>query len=242
MINRDISDTADIETSSDEYAKRFLGKTGEWMLKVQAETVLMMLKGAGCKTVIDVGGGHGQLAAPLSEAGFNVTVLGSAEECRHRVRELVENRQCAYITGSIVNLPFPDRSFDAVTSVRLMAHCTDWRKLLSELCRVAKKTVIVDFAPSSGFNALAPVLFGLKKQMEGDTRKYRLIGRTEVKREFDRNSFEIKKYVGEFLLPMVLHRMIQNAPISKLIENCLRRLKTACEFGSPVILQAMRKK
>ena len=39
--------------------------------------------------MLDVGGGHGQLAIPLCRAGYRVTVLGSDASCRRRLEALV---------------------------------------------------------------------------------------------------------------------------------------------------------
>ncbi len=58
-------ETADIETSSDGYANRFGGKTGAWMLAVQERVTKQLLRDVPASaTVLDVGGGHGQLAIP----------------------------------------------------------------------------------------------------------------------------------------------------------------------------------
>ena len=53
------SETADIDTSSDDYARRFSGKTGAWFLKVQQAATMRMLALSCQKTILDVGGGHG---------------------------------------------------------------------------------------------------------------------------------------------------------------------------------------
>ena len=70
-------ETADIHTSSDEYATRFSGAAGTWMLDVQEQITRRLLRGFEGSSVLDVGGGHGQLAIPLCRDGWRVTVLGS---------------------------------------------------------------------------------------------------------------------------------------------------------------------
>jgi hypothetical protein len=62
-------ETADIHTSSDEYALRFSGPAGEWMLAVQERIALRMVRRFPDATILDVGGGHGQLALPLCRDG-----------------------------------------------------------------------------------------------------------------------------------------------------------------------------
>ena len=72
----------DIETASDDYARRFSGEVGAYFLDVQARTTLSLLEPWPGARVLDVGGGHGQVAIPLAENGFDVTVTGSSDECK----------------------------------------------------------------------------------------------------------------------------------------------------------------
>ena len=65
---------ADIETSSEDYANRFSGEAGRYFLDAQLATVLDLLKPYATATILDVGGGHAQLAIPLIEKGYEVTV------------------------------------------------------------------------------------------------------------------------------------------------------------------------
>ncbi|MDQ2673475.1 MAG: methyltransferase, partial [Chloroflexota bacterium] len=69
---------ADVESSSEAYARRFAGPVGQWFLELQARLTLESLAGLPPgATILDVGGGHAQLAPPLVEAGYRVTVVGS---------------------------------------------------------------------------------------------------------------------------------------------------------------------
>ena len=56
--NEIISEKADIETSSEDYAKRFSGEVGKYFLDVQAKITLDLLKDLPNSSVLDVGGGH----------------------------------------------------------------------------------------------------------------------------------------------------------------------------------------
>ena len=85
------SQKADIETSSEDYAKRFSGKIGEYFLSVQSVITLKLLKKWANAKVLDVGGGHAQLAVPLIENGFNVTIAGSDESCRKRLDKFLSS-------------------------------------------------------------------------------------------------------------------------------------------------------
>ncbi len=233
-------ETADIETASADYAERFAGPAGAWMLRVQADIVLGLLPPPGAQALLDVGGGHGQLAAPLVRAGFRVTVVASAEECRRRIAPLVDGGQCRFVVGNLVALPFPDRSFDAVLCFRLAPHCAQWPRLIGELCRVARRAVILDYPTGQSLNRLAPRLFGIKKKLEGNTRTFRLFRHAELEEEFRKHGFRAGRRTGQFFLPMVLHRMLKCRPLSAGLEALFRGLGLTRRWGSPVIAEMLR--
>ena len=80
-------ETADIETASDDYASRFSGEVGRFFLERQLAITLAILERYDAPTLLDVGGGHGQLAIPLARRDFQVTVTGSADSCAERLRK-----------------------------------------------------------------------------------------------------------------------------------------------------------
>ena len=226
---------ADIVTSSDDYAGRFAGTTGEWFLRVQENIAVRLMDcppGAG---VLDVGGGHGQVARPLCRLGYGVTVLGSSEACRARAAELVEAQRCVFRVGNVIALPFEDRSFELALSFRLLPHCTRWQNLVAELCRVAARQVIVDYPAITGINALAPAFFGAKQQIEGNTRTWRQFKHAEIEDAFEQHGFRLQARQGQFFLPMVLHRTIRCRILSRFMEGTSAALGLRTRFGSPVI-------
>jgi SAM-dependent methyltransferase len=164
-------ETPDIETGSESYARRFAGRAGRYLLAEQDAAVGAVLADWRGGTVLDVGGGHAQLTPLLLERASAVVVLGSDARSLDRVRRT--HPSCATAIGDLLSLPFPTRSFDLVVSVRLLPYVRDWPRLVAELCRVASRTVIVDYPRSVGLNALTPMMFSLKKRLEGNTRYYR---------------------------------------------------------------------
>ena len=71
-------ETADIETSSDGYAGRFAGPSGEWFLRTQLNITLDMLPPVSERpAILEVGGGHGQLTPHLIERGYRVWLPGA---------------------------------------------------------------------------------------------------------------------------------------------------------------------
>lgn len=227
---------ADIHSASDEYRARFSGAVGEWFLKVQTDIVLTALSNHPGATVLEVGGGHGQLALPLADAGFVVTVLGSDDSALTQVREAAASGRLKTAIGNLVALPFPDRSFDIVISFRLLPHCQQWEKLIAELCRVSRKMVVVDYPTSRSLNSLTPMLFGLKKSAEGNTRPYRLFTHGELEAAVRRAGFMVTQRSPQFFWPMVIHRLVKLAGFSKNIEALARALSLTRTYGSPVIL------
>jgi len=235
-----LQETADIETSSEDYARRFSGAVGAWFLKVQEEATLQMLKPYPGASVLDVGGGHGQITGPLLENGFEVTVLGSDEVCVQRVKTYLDHPAFRFRTGNVVALPYHDCHFDVVISYRLLPHVTQWERLLSELARVARYAVIVDYPESFSFNLIAPQLFSFKKQLEGNTRPFTCFRRSQLEQVFARAGFQVTDWYPEFFLPMVLHRKLNSVGISTRLENFFRAVGGTRLFGSPVILKAVR--
>lgn len=233
---------ADIETASDGYARRFSGETGEWMLSVQERITLAFLRETGVSTVLDVGGGHGQLAIPMCREGYAVTVVGSADACGRRLAGIIGAGVCRFEVADLLRLPYPAKTFDAVVCFRLATHCPRWQTLVAELCRVARHAVIMDYPTSESVNFAAPRLFGVKKKIEGNTRTFKLFRHADIDREFAANGFAIAAREKQFFLPMALHRAIKSRAISSRLENICRRRNLTGRWGSPVIAKALRVK
>lgn len=231
----------DIETSSEDYARRFAGAVGAWFLEAQARITLDLLAPWPRARVLDVGGGHGQLTGPLVAAGYDVTVYGSAEACAARVRPWTEDGRARFRAGRLDRLDAADRAFDVVLSYRLLPHVEDWRALVSELCRVAARAVIVDYPTRRSLNAVAGPLFGVKRGVEGDTRRFTVFADGDVRAAFAACSFAPTAREPEFVLPMALHRAIGIAPLSRAAEGLSALLGLRKALGSPVILRAERR-
>jgi len=229
-------ETADIESSSDDYAGRFAGAVGQWMLDVQERGVFKLLRDvAPGASILDIGGGHGQLAIPLARAGYNVTVLGSDPVCAKRIQALIDDGTCSFVVGNVIDLPFDDRAFDVVLSFRMLTHCTAWPTLIREMCRVTRGPVVLDYPTSQSVNAIAPFLFGAKKKVESNTRTWRLFKHREVFDVFEKNGFTGTSSYKQFFLPMVLHRMMKSRGLSSSMEGICRALELTRLAGSPVI-------
>jgi SAM-dependent methyltransferase len=230
---------ADVHASSDEYAARFSDATGRWMLGLQESTLLELLDDQ-ITSVLDVGGGHGQIALPLSRNHRAVTVLGSAPACTAQLSDEIAQGIIAFNCGNLVDLPFEARSFNLVTSFRLMSHSIAWKTLVAEVCRVSNHAVIIDYPVWCSVNILSPLLFSLKRRIEGNTRTYRLFSNRQIIREFRRHGFRLVRLEKQFVWPMALHRMLKNQKTSEALEALTRALLLRKLLGSPVIAKFVR--
>jgi len=228
-------ETPDIETSSAGYARRFAGAAGRYLLDVQARAVERALRGLAPGTVLDVGGGHGQLVDVLRGRGFEPTVHGSDAACVTNLRELHGKRDCACLVGDLLSLPVPARSFDVVVAVRLISHVERWQPLVAEMCRVARHAVLIDYPSTRALNALTPLLFGVKKSLEGNTRGYTSFAPAVLERTFAANGFVHAVDVKQFLLPMALHRAARAAAPLRAAEALARAVGLTALAGSPVV-------
>ncbi len=231
----------DIETSSANYAQRFAGPVGEYFLEVQARQVSQLLTNRkGEKTsILELGGGHLQLAPILARAGHRVTVHGSTMGCFSRVGHTL-SPTISLVVGSLDRLPFADQSFDVVLAVRLIAHVKGWRELICEMARIARHQIVIDYAPLESFNVLTPLLFPFKKLIEKNTRHY-LVHRTgELRRQFERCGFSEFSAERQFFLPMGVHRGVGRREFTERVEDTTRLLKLTNYFGSPGVISALR--
>ncbi|HZT04249.1 MAG TPA: class I SAM-dependent methyltransferase [Steroidobacteraceae bacterium] len=230
----------DVETSSAGYARRFSGRAGRYLLEVQKNALIRTLRDCPPGRVLDVGGAHGQLVDPLRSLGWSVTVAGSSEECGHNLRILHGKRDCQFICSDILHLPFPDASFELVTSVRLLSHMEDWQRFLGELCRVSARWVVVDYPSTSGINALTPLLFEVKKRLEGNTRTYRSFSARELNQVLLSHGYRVGAVSKQFVLPMALHRVCGSAAPLRVAESASRAIGLTAVAGSPVLMRADR--
>jgi 2-polyprenyl-3-methyl-5-hydroxy-6-metoxy-1,4-benzoquinol methylase len=233
-------ETADIETSSDNYAQRFAGEIGAWFLQVQEDITLRMLHPFPAARILDVGGGHGQLAPALVRHGYSVTVLGSDESCQQRIQDLITRNLCAFKVGNILDLPYTNQEFDIVVSYRLLPHVQAWRQCVAELTRVARQAVLIDYPSIRSVNYIAPLLFKVKRGLEGNTRPYTSFKESELLTVFRNNNFQRADRFPEFFFPMVLHRMMKSRGVSALLERFCRIAGLTAILGSPVILKLIR--
>jgi 2-polyprenyl-3-methyl-5-hydroxy-6-metoxy-1,4-benzoquinol methylase len=231
---------ADVETSSEGYAQRFSGPVGEFFLALQTQITLELLKPWPGARVLDIGGGHGQLARPLVEAGYEVTVAGSHPTCQDRLKHLLPPNSYDFVVGDLFSLPLRKHRFHIVLSFRLLPHVEAWPKLVAECCRLAEKAVIVDYPDIRSINIFSKLFFQLKKAIEKNTRPFSCFKRQELRDEFNRYNFNHFLFQPEFFVPMALHRVLKSEILSRGLEAVCRGAGLTRLLGSPVILRVTR--
>ncbi len=206
------------------------------MLATQLEITLDLLKDLEARSILDVGGGHGQVAPALANRGHRVSVLASSPlAVAEALRPHLDSGRVGFLTGDLRNPPVESKSFDVVLSYRLLAHSRDLQALVTGLTRSARLAVIVDYATTRSFNAASDFLFAAKRRVEGNTRPFLVMQDAEVVDLFRQNGFRLRERRPQFFWPMALHRALKAPALSRGLEATASRLGLRALFGSPVI-------
>jgi ubiquinone/menaquinone biosynthesis C-methylase UbiE len=97
------------------------------------------------QSFLDAGCGEGFVARRLIDAAPGISLTGcdvseGALEIAARA-----NPEARFVNGSVVDLPFPDRSFDVVGCFEVLEHLPEGlpRRALAELGRVARRAIVL---------------------------------------------------------------------------------------------------
>lgn len=238
------TETPDVHTSTDTYARRFLG-AGRVALERQEMAFRRLMAGRSDHPlrVLDLGGGHLQLLSLLLDQGHEVIVHGSREGCFMRLDgdQAQDFRRVSRCAASLFALPFADGSFDLIVGIRLLAHVERWRDLIDEMCRVTSRFVLIDFPVHAGVQRWSTALYSMKQKVEKNTRPFFLYERDTVIRHLDARGADCAGAVGEFVLPLALHRALHAPWLTVYAEHALTALGLANRIGSPVMLLAQKR-
>ena len=229
----------DIETASAAYAARFDGPAGRYLLAAQEAAVKTLLAPYAGQTLLEIGGGHGQLLGVYAALDLRVTLHGSSPRCFERLSG-PEFERVRPLVGPYFDLGLPDRSFDVVVAIRLVMHEQEWQRLLAEMCRLARKAVIIDYASTRSLNAVGPLLFKVKKRLEGNTRNYLSFSRDQLAGILHGSGFDMLAEERQLFLPTVIHRKLGGAAVLQRTEKLCRAVGLTRALGSPVILRAQK--
>jgi len=99
--------------------------------------LLKALSGLAGRALLDIGGGTGNIALPLAEAGFRVALCDLSPEMVRRAAAKLDGTPLAVADAQ--HLPFRDASFDCAVSINVLGHVPDWRAYFREARRVIRK-------------------------------------------------------------------------------------------------------
>lgn len=126
----------------------------------QYQTIIDHIKQG--ESVLDAGCGEGMIGLLLAERNIEYTGVdlseSNIEAAKKIIREKDLTQSIVYIVGDAESLPFNDNAFDVVVSSHVLEHLPDFDKGWQELCRVARKKIIV--ALPTCFNPCAWALLG----------------------------------------------------------------------------------
>ena len=200
---------ADPETARNFDRERFGGQIGEYIKHAQESAVFSVLPDVAGWNVLDIGAGTGRFTIPFLEKGAHVAACDASE---HMLQILQSKAQgFPHLQTQIVDahhLPFADQIFDCAVSFRILMHLIDWKKALTELCRVSKDWVLFDFPPKRGFLTFAPAFHIVKQRFTKHYQPYKVLSICQIREHLKSQGFEIQNADHGFFLPIAVHRMI----------------------------------
>lgn len=222
---------------------RFGGSIGEWIKYTQERAVFSTLPEVKGWKVVDVGAGTGRFTIPFLEAGAaEATACDASQQMLEVLQEKIRDSRLKVHVVDAHELPFADRSFDCALTFRMLLHVIDWKKALSELCRVSGDWVVFDFPPRHGFLLLAPISHWIRERFSSNVQKYRTFRVGEVATELDRNGFDIVTIDPGFFLPLIVYRSINSRSFMRAAEKFFMALRLTRLAGSPFTVFARRRK
>jgi 2-polyprenyl-3-methyl-5-hydroxy-6-metoxy-1,4-benzoquinol methylase len=223
-------------------AMRFSGPIGTLLAELQDQVIAAFLGDVAGRRVLDVGTGTGRAALGLAKRGASVVgVDASAEMLRvARARAEAQGAAVTFDEGDAHNLAFPDRAFHAAVSLRVLMHTPDWRRCLTELCRVSEAKVVFDYPSAWSLAALQSGWRRLLAALGRPTEAYRVIRGSDVRRTLDAAGFRVAAVHRQFVLPIALHKLVGSRAFTTGVEGALAAVGLLRRFGSPVTVVAER--
>ena len=222
--------------------RRFGGPIGELIARTQARVLMNMAGRIKDREMLDVGTGTGRAAFILALGGAHVTAVDASEEMLAIARQRAADQllKITFQQGDAHALDFPDRSFDAVVSFRMLMHTPQWKHCVAELCRVAERLVIVDYPSATSVALFESLARRVAHAAGAKTEPYRVFTHGTIAEAFDRNGFRIRSVHRQFVLPIAFHKAIRSRRFTLWSENVLDHAGLLEPCGSPVTLVAER--
>lgn len=95
-------------------------------------------------SILDVGAGTGRAVSLLTQRFPNSRIVGIEPAAAQRAQAYAKGiSKSVLIEGNALALPFADNEFDWVVETGVLHHIRDFRKAVTEMCRVAKHGVMI---------------------------------------------------------------------------------------------------
>jgi SAM-dependent methyltransferase len=223
-------------------AKRFGGPIGRILLEDQERVLAQFLGDVTGRRVLDMATGTGRAALALAKRGALVTGVDASQEMLAVARKRAADARLPveFAEGDAHALTYADQSFDAVVCLRMLMHVPDWRKALSELCRVSRERLVLDYPAVSSIASLQVMWRRIASAMGSNVEAYRVFSAGDIARELDRHAFRIVSVHKQFVLPIALHKTIGSAGLTRGVESALASAGVLKIAGSPVTIAAER--
>lgn len=221
---------------------RFSGPIGRLLAETQDGLIARYLAPLRGRTVLDVGTGTGRAAIALARRGAVVTGVDASAEmlavAERRAREA--GAAVSFTRGDAHRLEYGDGSFDAVVCLRVLMHTPAWRRVVAELCRVARDRVVFDYPAL--LSAAAVQSLARRAALAAGVRAeaYRVFSGRAIRVALAANGFRLVDAHRQFVLPIALHKRLGSRAATERIEGALARAGLTRAFGSPVTVVAER--
>lgn len=233
---------ADPAMASSFDAKRFGGPIGAMLLQDQERVLAEFLGDVSGLRILDMATGTGRAALALARRGAAVTGVDASREMLSVARARAADAGLAieFVEGDAHALTFADCAFDEVVCLRMLMHVPDWRRALSELCRVTRHRLVFDYPALGSTAALQAVWRHVALAAGRKVEAYRVFSGREIARELDRHGFRAIATHKQFVLPIAVHKAVGSPQFTRNVEKLLAGAGLLRLAGSPVTLAAER--
>ena len=120
------------------------GLIARWHLRSVMESIYRLVAVTKPRTVLDAGCGEGFVSGYMHQRNSALRITGidyspeAVKFARSRFGDVAE-----FQVGSLLNLPFPDETFDTVVCSEVLEHIDDYETAMSEIKRVACNYVVI---------------------------------------------------------------------------------------------------
>ena len=223
-------------------AARFSGPIGTLIAEAQERVLLDFVRPEAGGTVLDVGTGTGRAALALARAGATVTGIDASGQMLRVARERAGRMGLAvrFDEGDAHALPFEDRAFDVCVSLRVLMHTPGWRTCIGELCRVARRRVVLDYPALSSAAAFQALERKVRHALGARVEAYRVFRDSVIAAALGEHGFQVTGLHRQFVLPIALHKVMGSRQATERVEGALERVGLLSLLGSPVTVVAER--